>query len=72
MTIELTQQQQRAMDTQDGWPPRVLDPRTRQTYVLVPAKDYDSIRDILEDERRQKAIAAAALRNAVGRMNEAP
>jgi hypothetical protein len=72
MDIELTPQQQQALDTQEGAPPRVIDPRTHITYVLVPEVDYEAIRDLLEDERRQQAIRAVALRNAAGRMNDEP
>ena len=71
MSIELTEQQQHALDTHHEELPRVIDPRTKAAFVLVPVEDYESIREILEDEKRQKAIRAAGLRNAVGRMNEA-
>ncbi len=71
VSIELTQEQQRALDTLQEEPPRVVDPRTKAAYVLVPEEDYESIRAILQDEKSQKAIRAVALRNAVGRMNEA-
>jgi len=72
MNIELTPQQQQVLDTQEDGPPRVIDPRTHTTYVLVPEVDYEAIRELLEDERRQQAIHAVALRNAAGRMDEAP
>jgi hypothetical protein len=72
MSIQLTPQQQQALDTQKDSPPRIVDPRTNTTYVLVPEVDYDSIRQLLEDERRQQAIHAVALRNAAGRMNDTP
>jgi hypothetical protein len=38
----------------------------------VPETDYETIRELLEDEHRQQAIHTVALRNAAGRMNEAP
>lgn len=72
MDIQLTPQQQRALDTQDGGPPRVIDPRTNATYLLVPEEDYEAVRELLEEERRQQAIHAVALRNAAGRMTEVP
>jgi len=72
MSIQLTPQQQQALDTQKDSPPRIVDPRTNTTYILVPEVDYDSIRQLLEDERRQQAIHAVALRNAAGRMNDTP
>jgi len=71
MTIELTEEQQQAIDAH-GEPPRVVDPRTKAQYVLIPAEDYEAVREALEEERRQKAIRRVALRNAVGRMEEAP
>jgi hypothetical protein len=69
MSIQLTPQQQQALDAQKDSPPRIVDPRTNTTYTLVPEVDYDSIR---EDERRQQAIHAVALRNAAGCMNDTP
>ena len=72
MSIQLTPQQQQALDTQGDSPPRVIDPRTNTSYILVREADYESIRELLEDERRQQAIHAVALRNAAGRINDTP
>jgi hypothetical protein len=72
MNIELTPQQQQALDTQEEESPRIIDPRTNTVYVLVPEVDYEAIRELLEEERRQQAIHKVALCNAAGRMNEAP
>ena len=72
MNIELTLQQQQALDTQEGGPPRVTDPRTHTTYVLVPEMDYEAIRELLEDERRQQAIHKIALRNAASCIDDVP
>lgn len=72
MDIQLTPQQQQALDTQEDRPPRVIDPRTNTAYILVPEVDYEAVQELLEEERRQQAIHAIALRNAVGRMNETP
>lgn len=55
MSIELTEQQQQALDTVHDGPPRLVDPRTNAAYVLVPAEEYENIREILEEERRRKA-----------------
>jgi hypothetical protein len=70
MSIQLTPQQRQALDTQEDSPPRVIDPRTNTSYILVREVDYESIRDLLEDERRQQAIHAVALRNAAGRIDD--
>ena len=72
MSIQLTPQQQKALDTQKDSPPRVVDPRTNTGYILVRETDYESIRELLEDERRQQAIHAVALRNAAGRIDDTP
>jgi hypothetical protein len=72
MSIELTPQQQQALDSKNESPPRVIDPRTNTTYILVPEVDYQSIRELLEEERRQQAIHAVALRNAAGRIDDIP
>ena len=72
MDIQLTPQQQQALDTQAEGLKRIIDPRTNAAYILVPETDYATIRELLEDERWQQAIHAVALRNAAGRMNEVP
>jgi len=72
MSIQLTPQQQQALDSEKDTTPRVVDPRTNTSYILVRAADYESIREILEDERHQQAIHAMALRNATGRIDDNP
>ena len=49
MTIELNPEQTQALDSSAEKPPRVVDPRTNQTYVLVPAEKYDQILGLLGD-----------------------
>lgn len=68
MSIELTPKQQSALDHQDGAPRRVVDPRTRTAYVLVPENEYQAMRELLEDERREEALHAVALQNAAHRL----
>ena len=68
MGIELTPQQQNVLDQQGGGPQRVVDPRTRTAYVLVPEIEYDAMRELLEDERREEALHAVALQNAARRL----
>ena len=70
MNIELTDQQQRALDAYGSDPARLVDPRTNAAYVLLPVDVYESVREILEDDKQQRAIRSVGLRNAVGRMNE--
>jgi hypothetical protein len=47
--IELTEQQQREL-AEAGWPPRVLNPRTQETFVLLRAEMFERVRAILEEE----------------------
>ncbi len=72
MPIELTERQQETLDAAGETPPQVIDPRTLAAYVLIPARDYEIVRELLDDERRQRAIRQVALRNAIGRMDEEP
>ena len=72
MSIPLTPDQLQALTIQaDEWP-RLVDPRNNTTYVLVTEDEYEAVRELLEDDRRQRAIRAIALRNAAGRMGESP
>jgi hypothetical protein len=57
--IELTEQQQQAVDA--GPEPRLIDPRTQKTYVLVRADVYERIRGLLsddEDDLHMRQVAA--------------
>ena len=72
MPIELTEQQQQSLDAAEELPPKVVDPRTRAAYVLIPAREYEVVREILEDERQQRTIRKVAVRNAIGRMEGEP
>jgi hypothetical protein len=53
--IELTEQQQREL-REAGWPPRVLNPATRETLVLIPAEMFERVRAILEQEDEIAAV----------------
>ena len=72
MSIQLTPEQLQALDADERGLPRVIDPRNNASYVLVSESEYETVRDVLEDEQRQRSIRAAALRNAIGRMGERP
>lgn len=72
MSIRLTEQQQRALDETHGGPPRLVDPRSNEAYVLLPLEEYEAVLEIVEDERRQRAIREVALRNAGDRAKRAP
>jgi hypothetical protein len=53
--IELTERQQQELG-QAGWPPRVLNPRTQETFVLLSAAMYERVRAILEQEDEIAAV----------------
>ena len=72
MNIELTQEQQKALDHHGRSPQRVVDPRTHTAYVLVPEDEYAMMRELLEDEQREQAIHVVSLRNAGDRLDELP
>jgi len=72
MAIQLTPQQQQILDTQGIDVLRVVDPRTNEAYVLVAEGEYESVRELLEEERQRQAIHAVALRNATGRIEDLP
>ena len=72
MDIRLTEQQQRALDSTDAQPLHVVDPRTNEAYVLIPLTEYEAVREIVDDDRRQRAIRTVALQNAGRRADEAP
>jgi len=72
MSIELTRQQQEALDRSSADRKRLIDPRTETAYVLVPEVDYDEMRELLDDKEFQRLIHAVGLHNAASRMDEAP
>jgi hypothetical protein len=43
--IELTEQQLQALDQPDVTPPRVVNPRTKETFVLLPLDEYERLKD---------------------------
>jgi hypothetical protein len=45
--IELTEQQIQALQNPDATPPRVLNPQTKETFVLLPVDQYERL---LEEE----------------------
>ena len=49
MRIELTEEQQHLLDSENG-APTVIDPRTQDAYVLVRWAVYERVRALLEDD----------------------
>ncbi len=43
--IELTEQQVQALEHADATPPRVVSPRTKETFVLLRVEEYERLKD---------------------------
>jgi hypothetical protein len=56
LMIELTQEQQQALTERQEYPPRIVNPATRETFVLLREETYERIRAILEEEDEIAAI----------------
>jgi hypothetical protein len=50
MSIVLNEQQQQALTRESELPPRVIDPATSTTYVLVRADVYEKMQALLEGD----------------------
>jgi hypothetical protein len=66
--IELTEQQVQSLETPQAIPPRLINPKTQQRFVLLPEEEYERLRlydaDPWTDEERDlpRAEAIEALR----------
>jgi mRNA-degrading endonuclease toxin of MazEF toxin-antitoxin module len=47
--IELTEQQVQALGDSDGTPPRVVNPRTKETFVLIRVEEYERLKEEYDD-----------------------
>ena len=47
--IELTDEQMSAMETSDASPPRVVNPRTNETFVLLRVEEYERLKEEYDD-----------------------
>jgi hypothetical protein len=64
--IELTENQQQALDTSPG-PVRLMDPRTKKVYILLGAETYERLKGLLGaegglDMRQVAALVEKAMR----------
>ena len=62
---ELTQELQQSLDAQRERPPRLLDPRTSEVYVLIAADQYDRVRSLLEPSEGLDDTYAAQMESAM-------
>lgn len=47
--IELTEEQMGAMGASDATPPRVINPRTNETFVLLRVEEYERLKEEYDD-----------------------
>lgn len=59
--IELTEQQQQALLSRQDEPLQLIDPRTNQTYVLLPKEVFERVKNLLEDKDGTTGIDVGAL-----------
>jgi hypothetical protein len=57
--IELTEQQRQELRSEE--PPRVYDPGTNETYVLVKASTYEHLRNLLKEDEDGLTMQKVAL-----------
>jgi PHD/YefM family antitoxin component YafN of YafNO toxin-antitoxin module len=43
--IELTEKQVQALEHADATPPRIVNPRTKETFVLLRVDEYERLKD---------------------------
>ena len=56
--IEFTEQQQHALDAQAEQPPCIRDPRSNETYVLLPLAVYERLKGLLSEAQTSDAYTA--------------
>ncbi len=54
--IELTIEQRKAVAQQSDKLPRVLDPDTHATYVLIPEETYDRVKALLDEKANNQFL----------------
>jgi hypothetical protein len=47
--IELTEQQVRALENPEATPPRVVNPHTKETFVLLRVEEYERLKEEYDD-----------------------
>lgn len=48
--IELTEQQAQSLETTSATPPRIVNPRTNETFVLIRADEYERLKEVEYDD----------------------
>ena len=65
MTLILTEEQHRALDTVADAPPRVVDPQTNEIYILLRADLYERVKALLENDYKLSDTYAAQMESAL-------
>jgi hypothetical protein len=47
--IELTEHQVEALETSESTPPRVVNPRTKETFVMLRVEEYERLKEEYDD-----------------------
>ena len=47
--IEMTDQQIQALENPEAAPPRIVNPRTKETFVLVRLEEYERLKEEYDD-----------------------
>jgi hypothetical protein len=47
--IELTDKQAQALENPEGMPPRIVNPRTKETFVLLRVDEYERLTEQYDD-----------------------
>ena len=58
--IELTEQQAQALKTHESTPPRVVDPRTKEMFVLLRVEEYDRLKEYDDSPWTREELQALA------------
>jgi hypothetical protein len=48
--IELTEQQMQALENPEATPPRIVNPRTKETFVLLRVDEYERLKEDAYDD----------------------
>jgi hypothetical protein len=54
--IELSEQQLKALTQRQEFPPRVVNPRTKEVFVLIHEEMFERVRNLLEQEDELGAV----------------
>jgi len=58
--IELTEQQIQAMENPEVSPPRVVNPRTKETFVLLRDDEYERLTSLISSARQRRSPSSDA------------